>query len=199
MAHVCRYASWACILLLCVRVQRCILAFVHQQGHRPVHHQQLGFTNKGANWVWLQGVRDINFSNDGRRFLSSSYDRVIKLWDTETGQVIRSMGEGKMFFTAKFHPDEDKQNVLMAGCQDKKVYQWDMNSGDLVQVGLAAAACMPLRVRCQRQVHGANILYLICQVRLLECLTFAMMQMPHVLPCYAFKRTAARGERARVV
>lgn len=86
----------------------------------------------------LQGVRDINFSNDGRRFLSSSYDRVIKLWDTETGQVIRSVGEGKMFFTAKFHPDDDKQNVLMAGCQDKKVYQWDMNTGDLVQVRVQA-------------------------------------------------------------
>lgn len=82
----------------------------------------------------MQGVRDINFSNDGRRFLSSGYDRVVKLWDTETGQVIKSLGEGKMFFTAKFHPDDDKQNVCMAGCQDKKCYQWDMNTGDLVQV-----------------------------------------------------------------
>lgn len=82
---------------------------------------------------FTKGVRDINFSNDGRRFLSSSYDKVIKLWDTETGQVIRTIGEGKMFFTAKFHPDDGKQNVLMAGCQDKKVYQWDMNTGDLVQ------------------------------------------------------------------
>ena len=84
-----------------------------------------------------QGVRDINFSNDGRRFLSTSYDKVIKLWDTETGQVIRTFGEGKMFFVAKFHPDPAKQNVLMAGAQDKKVYQWDMDSGDLVQVAPA--------------------------------------------------------------
>ena len=63
----------------------------------------------------------MQFSNDGRKFLSTGYDKVIKLWDTETGQVIRTFGEGKMFFTAKFHPNDDKQNVLMAGCQDKKV------------------------------------------------------------------------------
>ena len=88
--------------------------------------------NKRAPAV-RQGVRDINFSNDGRRFLSSSYDKVIKLWDTETGQVITSLGEGKMFFAAKFHPDDSKQNVVMGGCQDKKIYQWDSNTGDLVQ------------------------------------------------------------------
>jgi len=86
-----------------------------------------------ASGARAQGVRDINFSNDGRRFLSSSYDKVVKLWDTETGQVITSLGEGKMFFCAKFHPDDSKQNVVMGGCQDKKVYQWDSNTGDLVQ------------------------------------------------------------------
>ena len=69
----------------------------------------------------MQGIRDVQFSNDGRKFLSTGYDKVIKLWDTETGQVIRTFGEGKMFFVAKFHPNDDKQNVLMAGCQDKKV------------------------------------------------------------------------------
>lgn len=82
----------------------------------------------------LQGVKGIEFSNDGKRFLSTSYDRIIKLWDTETGQVITTLGEGKMWFVAKFHPDADKQNVVLAGCSDKKVYQWDMNTGDLVQV-----------------------------------------------------------------
>ncbi len=36
----------------------------------------------------VQGVKDISFSNDGRKFLSTSYDKVVKLWDTETGQVL---------------------------------------------------------------------------------------------------------------
>jgi WD40 repeat protein len=34
-----------------------------------------------------KGVRDITFSNDGRRFVSAGYDKNVHVWDTETGQV----------------------------------------------------------------------------------------------------------------
>lgn len=83
-------------------------------------------------------MRDINFNNDGTKFMSSSYDKSgVKLWDTETGQIISTLGDGKMYYTAKLHPNEDKQNMLFAGGADKKIYQWDVNSGDLVQVRAA--------------------------------------------------------------
>jgi hypothetical protein len=32
-----------------------------------------------------------------------------------------------------FHPDADKQNVIMAGCADKRIYQFDLETGDAVQ------------------------------------------------------------------
>lgn len=35
-----------------------------------------------------QAVKDVSFSNDGKRFLSTGFDRQIKLWDTETGIYI---------------------------------------------------------------------------------------------------------------
>jgi pre-mRNA-processing factor 17 len=40
---------------------------------------------------------------------------------------------GKIAYAVKMHPDEDKQNILMAAQSDKKILQYDMNSGDVVQ------------------------------------------------------------------
>eukprot|EP00877_Chromochloris_zofingiensis_P007991 jgi/Chrzof1/3445/Cz12g25200.t1 len=80
-----------------------------------------------------KGVRDINFTNDGRKFVSVGYDKNIRLWDTETGQVIQTINNNKLYYCGVFHPDNDKQNVLMAGCADKRIYQFDLDTGDAVQ------------------------------------------------------------------
>ncbi|KAK3041787.1 hypothetical protein RJ639_000303 [Escallonia herrerae] len=80
-----------------------------------------------------KAVRDISFSNDGTKFLSAGYDKNIKYWDTETGQVISTFSTGKIPYVVKLHPDDDKQSILLAGMSDKKIVQWDMNSGQITQ------------------------------------------------------------------
>ncbi|KAF6175865.1 hypothetical protein GIB67_003353 [Kingdonia uniflora] len=80
-----------------------------------------------------KAVRDISFSNDGTKFLSAGYDKNIKYWDTETGKVISSFSTGKIPYVVKLNPDDDKQNILLAGMSDKKIVQWDMNSGNITQ------------------------------------------------------------------
>ncbi|XAR62231.1 hypothetical protein NMG60_11016917 [Bertholletia excelsa] len=57
-----------------------------------------------------KAVRDIWFCNDGTIFLTAGYDKNIKL-----------------------NPDEDKQNILLAGMSDKKIVQWDMNTRQITQ------------------------------------------------------------------
>ena len=71
----------------------------------------------------MKAVKDVTFSNDGRRFLSCGYDRQMKLWDTETGQCIKRFSNGKIPYVVRFHPDEDKQNIFLAGMSDKKIIQ----------------------------------------------------------------------------
>mmetsp|Transcript_18506 Transcript_18506/g.51945 ORF Transcript_18506/g.51945 Transcript_18506/m.51945 type:complete len:569 (-) Transcript_18506:353-2059(-) len=78
-----------------------------------------------------KGVRDITFSNDGRRFVSTGYDKNIRVWDTETGKALQTFNTGKINYCVTLHPE--KQNVLLAGASDKKIYQWDLDSGDIVQ------------------------------------------------------------------
>ncbi|KAG9154801.1 hypothetical protein Leryth_020078 [Lithospermum erythrorhizon] len=80
-----------------------------------------------------KAVRDISFSNDGTKFLTASYDRNIKYWDTETGKVISTFSTGKIPYVVRLNPDDDKQNILLAGMSDKKIVQWDMNSGQITQ------------------------------------------------------------------
>ncbi|NP_001009990.1 pre-mRNA-processing factor 17 [Danio rerio] len=80
-----------------------------------------------------KAVRDVCFNNSGTQFLSAAYDRYIKLWDSETGQCISRFTNRKVPYCVKFNPDEDKQNLLVAGMSDKKIVQWDIRSGEVVQ------------------------------------------------------------------
>ena len=80
-----------------------------------------------------KAVRDIWFCNDGTKFLTAGYDKNIKYWDTQTGQVISTFSTGKIPYVVRLNPDDDKQNILLAGMSDKKIVQWDMNTGQITQ------------------------------------------------------------------
>ena len=69
--------------------------------------------------------------NDGSRFATCGWDQKIHLWDTETGAVVRTVSSGKTPLCLAFHPQ--KSNILLVGQSDKKIVQYDMQSGDVVQ------------------------------------------------------------------
>lgn len=81
-----------------------------------------------------KGIRDIAFNNDGSRFLTASYDKYAKLWDTESGECLGRYSNGQVPYCVQFNPLDNGE--FLAGCHDKKILQWDTRvqpSGQVVQ------------------------------------------------------------------
>ncbi|KAG5540701.1 hypothetical protein RHGRI_020811 [Rhododendron griersonianum] len=67
----------------------------------------------GRSWIALP--KDAKATDDHR------YEKNIKYWDTETGQVISAFSTGKILYVVRLNPNEDKQNILMVGMSDNKI------------------------------------------------------------------------------
>jgi len=96
-------------------------------------------------------VRDVDFSADGRRFVSISYDKYARMFDTETGvplsfchsfdadahnvawvgQCIANLTSGKTPVCVKMYPLDPNQ--FLVGQKNKKVYQYDIRQQEYVQ------------------------------------------------------------------
>ena len=80
-----------------------------------------------------KSVTDTDFHRTGKTFLTASYDRQIKLWDTEYGKCLGRFSTGKTPHVARFNPNPENDHEFLAGMSDKKIVQFDTRSGQLVQ------------------------------------------------------------------
>lgn len=132
---------------------KCIKKFVgHTKGVQAIEffpgtgHLLLSASMDGKCKVWdvfedrnvrrtyaghTEAVRSINLNNDGTQFLSSGFDRYIRLWDVETGQAVGTYSNRKMAYQAKFYPRDN--NLFIIAASDNKLYQWDARTGEVVQ------------------------------------------------------------------
>ncbi|KAJ3529847.1 hypothetical protein NM208_g9578 [Fusarium decemcellulare] len=94
------------------------------------HERELLRTFSGHS----KALSDICFNASGTQFLSSSYDRMIKLWDTEKGVCVSKFTTGKTPHVIKFNPDPEHANEFLAGMSDKKIVQFDIRTpNEIVQ------------------------------------------------------------------
>jgi pre-mRNA-processing factor 17 len=93
------------------------------------HQKELLRTYSGHT----KALSDISFNPSGTQFLSASYDRMIKLWDTETGQCVNRFTTGKTPHVIRFNPSHEHSNEFLAGMSDKKIIQFDVRTREIVQ------------------------------------------------------------------
>jgi WD40 repeat protein len=94
----------------------------------------------GDAWLWdsdgrvlaqledhTEGLWDVAFSDDGRFVATASSDRTVKVWEAETGLLVRTIsGHGDRVFGVRFSPEGDR---LATTSGDGLVRLWDLGTG----------------------------------------------------------------------
>ncbi len=74
-----------------------------------------------------QPVSSIAFSPDGQQFVSSSFDKTIKLWDVNNGECVKTLlGHNSRIWMVAFHPNSQQ---LASGSDDNNTKIWDLKQG----------------------------------------------------------------------
>jgi len=76
-------------------------------------------------------VRDVCFNNDGSKFLSASFDRYVRLWDTKTGECLKTFTTRRVPYCVRFWPNDN--NFFCVGQSDNKIVTMDATSGEVTQ------------------------------------------------------------------
>jgi pre-mRNA-processing factor 17 len=73
----------------------------------------------------------VQFNNDGSKFVSASFDRFLRLWNVETGEVLGTYTNRRVPYVVKFYPKDD--NIFCVGCSDNKIVAYDSTTGEITQ------------------------------------------------------------------
>lgn len=90
----------------------------------------------------LKPISDVDFSPEGRYFLTASVDETVRLWRTETGRLIETFWKPvrsealrplirDAIYAARFSPDG---KGIVAGSEDKTIRIWDVETRELLAV-----------------------------------------------------------------
>ncbi|QIW97737.1 hypothetical protein AMS68_003255 [Peltaster fructicola] len=76
----------------------------------------------------VKSVVDIDFTPDGSKFISASYDKQMKVWDTETGVCTARFSNGSTPHVVRWQPADRSGKEFLAGTHDNKIVQFDIRA-----------------------------------------------------------------------
>ncbi|CDF34217.1 WD40-repeat containing protein [Chondrus crispus] len=91
----------------------------------------------GTLRLWIghtHGVHSVAMSGDGRRVVSGSADKSVRVWDVETGAQIGDALVGHTYAVVSVAISEDGRRVV-SGSEDKSVRVWDVERGITLHTG----------------------------------------------------------------
>ena len=93
----------------------------------------------------------LEFSKDGTRLASASFDRLAKVWDVSSGQELASLyGNNSNVFGVSFSPDG---KFLATGGGDGTVRTYTLWLDDLVEIALSRVTRSLKIEECQTYLH----------------------------------------------
>ena len=79
-------------------------------------------------------MNSLAFSHNGIFFISGSSDKTIKIWDSETGQEVRTLtGHTSSVHSVSYSPDGRQIVSCSSFSPDKTIKFWDAESGSVVR------------------------------------------------------------------
>ena len=99
-------------------------------GASPVGAQDRHKVEIVPNMGSADGVMSVAFSRDGRHVLAGGYDSTLRLWDSTTGRLLRSIRAHAGVTSVAFSPDGKR---LLSASWDTRVKLWDAETGQLLR------------------------------------------------------------------
>ncbi|SMR53370.1 unnamed protein product [Zymoseptoria tritici ST99CH_3D1] len=72
-----------------------------------------------------KSVVDVDFSPNGTSFITASYDRYMKVWNTETGQCTSRFSTSSTPHVVRWNPSDPSGHEFLAGLHNNKIAQFD--------------------------------------------------------------------------
>ncbi|CCA70407.1 hypothetical protein PIIN_04346 [Serendipita indica DSM 11827] len=95
---------------------------------RPLGEPLRGHDYMATSRSQLHGLLLLDFSSDGSRIVSGSWDKTVRLWDANTGQSLGEplRGHQHLVWAVGFSPDGSR---IASGSQDNTIRLWDAGTG----------------------------------------------------------------------